>query len=140
MKNQSRFVSAIQVFVALVFLAQAFLHFQSALQYGGLENNFLADNWGTFLSFLLTTIFGLGWWVGSFIGNLALSEGWKTTVPAFLGILLLFVSLEFGSLAIFPLGFTRYALMASGHSLISGFFLRFSMISPEIMVKKQNRN
>jgi len=140
MKNQSRFISASQAFIALLFLFQVFLHFQSALNYGGVKNDYLADNWGIILGFLLSTIFGLGWWVGIFVDKLMQLKGWKASMPTFLGILLLFGLLVFGSLAFFSPSFVRYAMMASGYSLISGFLLRLSMIGPIVMVKQQGQN
>ena len=137
MKNQSRFVSVGQFFLASVCLFISLLDFESALFSDGLENNFLADNRGIPLVILLTIIFGLGWWFESFIEHLVLSKGRKIAVLAIFGLIFVFVALGFGSLVFPPLGFLRNAMSASGYILMSGFFFRFSVARPEIIAKLQ---
>ena len=139
MKNQSNIVAAAQFVVAMSFLFNGLLHFKSALSFDGLENNFLADNWGTPLIVFLTIIFGLGWWFEGVNENLVLSKGRKIAILAFLVILLVFVSLGFGSLILTPRGFLQSALNANGYILMSGFFFRFSVIRSEVITKLQFR-
>jgi len=139
MKNQANFVAAAQFVGALSFLFSGLLNFKSALSFDGLENNFLADNWGTPLIVFLTIIFGLGWWFEGVIENLVLSKGRKITLLALLVLFSVFVSLGFGSLILTPRGFLQSAMSASGYILMSGFFFRFSVIRSEVIAKLQFR-
>ncbi len=133
MKNQNKFVSSAQFFAASVFLFAALLSFLTATDYRGPENNFLADNWGPALVIFLVLGFALGWWVEGLIEHILMHIGRGTALFAALIFLLVFSSVGLGS--ILSSGFTRYALGACGYIFGSGFFYRFSITRPEVVVK-----
>ena len=139
MKNISGLTSAAQFFVAITFLFIGLLNFTSALSYDGLENNFLADNWAIPLAFLLAFIFGLGWLVESLVEQLLLSKGRNIALSAFFSFFMVFMFLV-GVPLFTPFDFSRFAVSVSGYILMSGFYLRFSMMRPEVLAKLRKRN
>jgi len=129
-----------QFILALSFLFTTLLNFESALSYSGLENNYLAENWGMPLASFLTLIFGLGWWLEILVEKLALSQGRKPALFAYYGIVLIFALIMFSSLVFTPSGFLRYAISGCGYIFMSSFHFRFSAIHPETIAKLQKKN
>ncbi len=140
MKNQIKFTSTAQFIGALCFFFSGLLSFSSALRYSGLENDFMADNWGTPLVFLLTLLFGLGWWLENFSESLALNTDRKMALLAFCGTIFVYALIGLVSFRFVSSDFLRYAFLASGNIFLSGFLFRFSVIRPEVLVKLQERN
>jgi len=140
MNNQFKFASTTQIFLAMIFLFGGLLDFKRALSYDGLENNFLADNWGMPLAIFLTLIFGLGWWFESSVENLVLSKGRTIAILAMAGIILLFILFEFGSLALSTNSFFEISIQSSGKILMAGFFFHLSNIHPDLIAKLQTHN
>ena len=140
MNTYSKFSSAMQFFLALVFLFNGLLWLTTSLTYNGSENHFSVENWVTPLVFLLTLLFGLGWWFGNAVENLILNKGRKIALFALFGLFLVYALIGLGSILFFPLGFLHYALLASSSIIFSGHFFRLSIIRPEILAKLQGRN
>ena len=138
MNNQSKSASAVQFFTATIFLFLGLTHFQSAQSYNGLENNFMADNWGLPLAFLLTILFASGWWFVSAIENLVLSKGKNAAIFPLVAIFLVFVSTLISSFLFTDPGFLFYAILSSGYFLMCGFFFRFLVVRPEVIAKYNN--
>jgi hypothetical protein len=138
MKNQIKFGSAIQFFLASSFLFSGLHNFGSALAYDGSENNFVADNWSIALVLLLSLFFGLGWWSAYLHEYLVLLKGQKVAALVFLSILLVFGIMLLGSIIFVPRGFMRFSILASGYFLMSGFSFRFSVVRREVTQKLQS--
>jgi hypothetical protein len=133
MKNQNKFVSALQFFVASGMLFNGLLSFVSALRYRGLENNFVADNWEIPLVVFLIFAFTIGWWGEAFIEYLIINFGRKMLFSLFIFVLLYGLIMLY-SLS-FPFGFIRYALSTCGYTIVSGFLYRFSVMRLEVIAK-----
>jgi hypothetical protein len=140
MKSQIKFVLALQFFIASIFLFGGLLNFKNALTYTGLENNSLADNWGTSLVIFLSLIFGLGWWFENWIEYFISTNGRKMAILAFIGIGLAFTLIGLSSFMLTISDFFRISMRAIGYILISGFFFRFSAINPEVFAKLREGN
>jgi hypothetical protein len=138
MYNQTRFVSAVHFFVAAMFLFSGLLFFQSAQTYNGLENSFMADNWGLPLAFLLTILFALGWWFVSVIENLILTKGRNAAIFPLVALLSIYV-LILTVLSLSDQSFLQNAIGSSDLFLLSGSFFRFAVIRPEVTAKLQAR-
>ncbi len=141
MKNQSKLTA--QFFVSLIFLFSGLMNFVVALSKNGLENNFVADNWGIPVALLLAIVFGLGWLWANMIERMVLSGRRKAAAVAFFVFLLIFVLLVLGSSFVFtPLGFLQFAMRANGLFLTSGFLLRFSVsaVDPIVLGKPREHN
>ncbi len=137
MKNQNKFLSSTQFFIASVSLFVALLSFLIAAGFNGPENNFLADNWGPALVIFLVLTFALGWWTEGLIEHILMNISRGTAVFVVLVFLLVFSSVGLSSI-LFS-GFTSHALRACGFILVSGFFYRFSIMRPELAGKLRSR-
>ncbi len=141
MKKQFKVTPKNQFGPASVLLLGALIMLESFLGYTGSENNFLAENWGGPLIFLLIALFDAGWWFAGFVEHLTLSKGRKNAIAAILGIVLVCVLLILGSFIFSSsLSFIQDAMWASGLILGSGFLFRFSTIRPEVTAKLNTNN
>lgn len=134
MKIQDGFIASL-FFMGLLFLSNGLSSLRSALLFDGLESYVVAVNWGTPLVFFLSIIFGIGWWSEAVFENLVLYKGRKIAIIALLVIYLITASVAFGSTVIIPLSFLQYAITASWYFLMSGFLIRFSVMSPDVITK-----
>src|SRR5687767_5186048 len=97
MKITLKFALVLQFFVASVLLFISLLNFKTALAYDVIQNDFLADNWGTPLVIFLIVIFGLGWWFENWIEYLITTNGRKMAILACIGIGLVFTLIGLSS-------------------------------------------
>jgi len=122
--------------VGQLFIASAFL-------FCGLASFYIAlcdDDLGPpLVIFPLTVLFVLGWLFERVVENLLLSKGRKTATLAYIGLVLVFALIAFGSLA-FAHGFLSYTMNASAYFLMSGYHFHFSAARPEVIAKLQERN
>jgi hypothetical protein len=139
MKNFVGVQSAVQFFLAVILLFLGLLNFNSALTLNGTENRFTVSNWGVALAVSLAFLFGVGWWVESFVEHLLLSKTRRIAIVISISFFLIFLSLVLSPL-LTPFSFTRFAINASGWILMCGFYLRFSMIRPEVLAKLRQHN
>ena len=136
MHYQNKVASGVQFFLGCTILFGGMTDLVDALSYNGLENNFLAENWGIALVFFLTLIFALGWGIESIVEKLVLFKG-RIAILSLVIIILAFIILTLGSSALIPRGFWQSAMSSIGHFLMSGCFFRLSAIRPEVMAKLQ---
>jgi len=137
MRNQAKFQSSVQFLVASCIFFMALLSLAMALSYRGRENNFLADNWEVPLVICFILAFVFGWWAESFLEQILMNRGRQIALFVFVILLLVFGLIELASFL--SAGFVRHALGACGYILVSGFFYRFSVMRPEVIVKFKNR-
>ena len=152
MKNRSKVLSTTHLILALLLLFTS-LHFLTSaitydrqqsfapptLRYDAESNKYLVMNMKTPLLILFTVLFGLGWWCVSLSESFLLRNSQKMAYTVFF-IPSVIIILSFIGMTQFPLGFVNSALTACGYIVISGFYLRYSMISPEALVKSSKRN
>jgi hypothetical protein len=147
MSNRSKILSISHFILALTLLCGS-LHFLSSaltydrrqsfapptLVYDAEMNQQLAMNMETPLLILFTVLFGLGWWCESFSENLFLRNNQKMALAIFY-IPILIQVIFFVGMTQLPIGFVNSALVACGFIVLSGFYLRYSAISPETFAK-----
>jgi len=152
MNNRSKVQSVISFVAALVWLAGSLYFLTSALTYNRqqsftpsaltydlVEKQYLGINLKMPFITLFTVLFGLGWWCRNYSESLLLRNDRRKAIFVSLipGILLL---LFFVSATQFPHGFLESALNACGFIVVSSYYLRQSIVSPEAFVKSSERN
>ncbi len=151
MNNRAKVLSVTHFVLALVWLVGS-LHFLTsavsydrhgftspALIYDLEQDQYIAINLKTPLIILYTVIFALGWLCEGFAEKLLLQNNQKIAIAIFAVPTLLAVLFIVG-MTRFPFGFLSSALSACGFGVVSGFYLRYSIIAPEALEKFYGRN
>lgn len=104
------------------------------LKWDAPQNQYLVMNMKTPLLLLFTFLFGLGWWCESFSESLLLKNNRNSAFVVFY-IPVTIQIIFFIAMTQYPIGFINSALVALGWIVISGFYLRYTMISPKALEK-----
>ncbi len=152
MNNRSKILSVTHFILALTLLFTSLSSLSSALTYDRRQsfapptliydtekNQQITMNMETPLLVLFTVLFGLGWWCEGLSETLFLKNNRKTAIAIFY-IPVTVLLLSFIGMTQVPHGFIEYALKACGSVTLSGFYLRYSQISPEAAAKLAGRN
>jgi hypothetical protein len=112
---------------ALFFLFFSLISLNDALRSGDIQGNGRGVDFGAvFLSSALVLLFGLGWWIGTYLEGSIQDKRKKILFISFLAILFIFDIVLFT--AIIPSGFWHYGLIASNLIFGSGLFFRWSVL------------
>jgi len=145
--SRSKVLSAAHFVLALSLLFVSLYCFASALtydrrqsfapptlEYDAIENQYLVMNMKIPLLLSFTAIFGLGWWCEGLSEGLFLKNNRKMAFAIFFTpIMIQFVF--FVGMTLLPMGFINRVLAAYGFIILSGFYMRYSMISSETRAK-----
>jgi hypothetical protein len=150
--NRSKVLATMHFVVALVWLAVSLDFLLTALTYNrqqsfaspaltfDVENDeSLATNLKTPFIISFTILFGLGWVCEGLSETLLLKNNRKNAVAVFY-IPVAVLLLSFIGMTQVPHGFLEFGLNACGFVIVSGFYLRYSLISPEAATRLAGRN